>query len=330
MMGPRAVPYPRKDIISLRTILANLYPMVNDARLVVKDVELDQTRIGFDVKSINTWESILEYANQREKIDAVIARALQDFPEDKQLQRAKEQAPPPAIEGPETKQWNGPTGAGQLEKIIGAVSTLVSITYLEIGLQRSRAIVRLVFPDESSGTGFLIDGNTIVTNHHVLPDAAAARSSVAQFNYQLTAAGRSAKPVEFRLAPDQFFQTSKEDDWSAVRVEGDPAATWGALSLTRTSVKVGDRVNIIQHPGGGPKQMSLSANVVAFVGDGRVQYLTDTLPGSSGSPVFDKDWTIVALHHSGGWLTEPNAASKRTYYRNEGIAIDRIIDGLAR
>ena len=163
----------------------------------------------------------------------------------------------------------------------------------------------------------------------MLPDAEAARSSIAQFNYQLTAAGRNAPVEEFRLAPDTFFRTSKDDDWSAVRVAGDAVAKWGALPLAKTSVKVGDHVNIIQHPGGGPKQMSLIANVVAFVGGGRVQYLTDTLPGSSGSPVFDKEWNIVALHHSGGWLTEPNATSKRTYYRNEGIAIDRIIAGLA-
>jgi V8-like Glu-specific endopeptidase len=54
------------------------------------------------------------------------------------------------------------------------------------------------------------------------------------------------------------------------------------------------------------------ANAVVLVGEGRVQYLTDTLPGSSGSPVFDADWNVVALHHSGGWLKEPNAASKTT------------------
>ena len=59
-----------------------------------------------------------------------------------------------------------------------------------------------------------------------------------------------------------------------------------------------------------------------FVGEGRVQYLTDTLPGSSGSPVFDKDWRLVALHHSGGWITEPG--SKETFYRNEGIHVDRV------
>jgi Trypsin-like peptidase domain len=101
------------------------------------------------------------------------------------------------------------------------------------------------------------------------------------------------------------------------------------LPLRRASVQTGDHVNIIQHPGGGLKQISLFANVVVFVGGGRVQYLTDTLPGSSGSPVLNANWNVVALHHSGGWLIEPNTGSKTTYYRNEGIMIDRIIDGLA-
>jgi V8-like Glu-specific endopeptidase len=59
-----------------------------------------------------------------------------------------------------------------------------------------------------------------------------------------------------------------------------------------------------------------------------LQYLTDTLPGSSGSPVFDRDWNVVALHHSGGWLAEPGSSDKTTDYRNEGILIDVIMAGI--
>jgi len=57
-----------------------------------------------------------------------------------------------------------------------------------------------------------------------------------------------------------------------------------------------------------------------------VQYLTDTLPGSSGSPVFDKDWRLVALHHSGGWIPEPG--SRDRVFRNQGIHVDRVIEVL--
>ena len=31
----------------------------------------------------------------------------------------------------------------------------------------------------------------------------------------------------------------------------------------------------------------------------RVRYRTNTEEGSSGAPCFDKDWELVALHHSG-------------------------------
>jgi V8-like Glu-specific endopeptidase len=136
-----------------------------------------------------------------------------------------------------------------------------------------------------------------------------------------------AEVAEYALAPDEFFATSEKDDWTAVRVKGDPASRWGVLSFVSTKVAADDRVNIIQHAGGGSKQLSFYANVVVFVGEGRVQYLTDTLPGSSGSPVFDRDWRLVAVHHSGGWLVEPGSKDD-VYYRNEGILIDVVIAGL--
>ena len=99
--------------------------------------------------------------------------------------------------------------------------------------------------------------------------------------------------------------------------------------MSPAAVKAGDRVNIIQHPGGLAKRVSLISNVVVFVGGNRVQYLTDTEPGSSGSPVFDTQWNVVALHHSGGWLSEPGANDPaKQYYRNEGILIDVLIDSL--
>jgi hypothetical protein len=41
-------------------------------------------------------------------------------------------------------------------------------------------------------------------------------------------------------------------------------------------VQAGDFVNIIQHPDGGPKQITLYHNVITAVRDMLVQFLTDT------------------------------------------------------
>ena len=314
------------ELTSLNRILANLYPMIGDGVRVAKGVGLATAQIAFDNKAINNWFAIVQRAKQETKVDTLIAFALDENPGDEALLQAKQHAPPPPVEGPATTKWSG--APGQLEKILGDKSTLVPISYLELGVIRAKSVVRIKRADGSSGTGFMTAGGILITNNHVLPDDASMVGAVVQFNYQRTVAGLDAPFEEFSIDTAVPLRTSKDNDWSAVRIKGD-ASKWGELDMKPTTVKVGDHVNIIQHPGGAQKQISFVANVVAFVGGGRVQYLTDTLPGSSGSPVFDTDWNLIALHHSGGWLTEPNAVTKSTYYRNEGIAIDTIIQDLA-
>ena len=204
----------------------------------------------------------------------------------------------------------GADSASQLEAIVSNRSTLVPISYLEEGLIRARSVARIVRKDGGLGTGFLIEGNRLVTNNHVLSNEQAAATAVVQFNYQKTLDGLDAAFEEFRFKA-ATLKTSTEDDWSVVELDGDAAARWGALALNHVTPQVMDAVTIIQHAGGGPKQISYIANVVVFVDQSRVQYLTDTLPGSSGSPVFDRNWNVVALHHSGGWMPEPGSRSKQ-------------------
>ncbi len=319
-----------RTLSNLRDVLAGLYPTVQDARRVVEDAGLNPAFIAFNPKAVNNWFNILREAKKHHKVPEIIQVAYEEYPENEWLALAQ-QDNLSAIQGPDIREdvpWEGPDDADRLEKIIGTRSTLLPISFLEMGLLKARSVARIVLADGATGSGFLTDGNLLITNHHVLPTEGVAKEAVVQFNYQNTIKGLDAPAEEFRLAPQDTFVTSpkEKDDWTAVCVEGNPNEKWGALKLTRVDPQAQDRVNIVQHPGGGPKQIALYHNVVVFVGHNRLQYLTDTLPGSSGSPVFDSDWRVVALHHSGGWLREPG--SKRSYFRNEGIHINAIIEGL--
>ena len=62
---------------------------------------------------------------------------------------------------------------------------------------------------------------------------------------------------------------------------------------------IGQWVNIIQHPNGEPKQLVLRNNEIVDTLDYFLTYKTDTSPGSSGSPVYNDQWEVVALHHAG-------------------------------
>jgi V8-like Glu-specific endopeptidase len=229
-------------------------------------------------------------------------------------------------DGEEPLSWKGGLSRSAYEKLTGSQSTLLPISFLEIGLRKARAVAR-IRTSEGLGTGFLIsDTDIFLTNHHVLPTAELAESSKVQFNYQRTVSGLPAQAVEVGVASG-FFYTSKEDDWSVVKLTGNPSASFGFIELKPRKVSKNDFVNIVQHPGGEHKQIALYHNLVTFSDDSIVQYLTDTLPGSSGACVFNSDWDAVALHHSGGWITEPGLSSP--VLRNEGINITRVIMSLS-
>ena len=317
------------DLSNLNRLLADLYPSREESYFVVDRAGIPRAQISFSARAISNWYAILDQARKRNKVTNLIKAAREDFPENPHLERAEQGRLSPArspIEEAEDLGWKTEESPDALEKIMGDQSTLLPISFLAVGLERARSVTRVMRQDGASGSGFLISNNILVTNNHVLENEDVARSAIAQFNYEKTWRGLDIEPANFNLDPERGFATSKEDDWTLVRVQGDANASWGSLEVAEARVDKRDRVNIIQHPGGGPKQLALYHNVVAYADDKRIQYLTDTLPGSSGSPVFDSRWNLVALHHSGGWIREPGA--KRQVYRNEGININLVRQGL--
>jgi len=320
---------PRTSLPHLRRLFASLYPTAADQRRLASEAQLVLGAIPLGSSAYNDWHQILTYAHNNAALGRLVELAREEYPENEPLAALADGRAPCLVDGSDFA-WKGPKNAKPLlEQMVSGRCSFVPVAHLQAGLQRARAVAKVVRDDAGTGTGFLVAGDRFVTTHHVLPDPNICDMATLIFNYQKRPDGLDEPTRTYRLAPSAFFRTNEGDDWTVVAVEGSPESEWGAISLGPASIRAGDLVNIIQHPGGAPKQMSLTFETVAYVGDGRVQYLTDTMPGSSGAPVFDRFWSLVAVHHSGGWITEPGSTQTKVYYRNQGILVDRLLAGLS-
>lgn len=235
----------------------------------------------------------------------------------------------PVANAPQPTAWHGrETDESLLEKVFGE-NTLRPIAFLAQGLQVARSVAYIGVRDGAamwSGTGFLISRDLLVTNNHVLSSADLLPDTVVRFNYEEDFDGSAQVVSEFRSKNDGIFHTDKALDVTIVQLNDNPGERWGWIPPHVGRVARGDRVNIIQHPGGLPKQVAMQNNFVEYADADIVQYITATQRGSSGSPVFDDAWRLVGLHHAGGYMQEPG--SSRRYFRNEGIRFGRILAAL--
>ena len=213
-----------------------------------------------------------------------------------------------------------------LEKIIG-MNNLKEIAWMEQGLQCARSVCRIITP-LGAGTGFLIAPDLVMTNNHVLSNPDTARLSKAEFNYQHDVTGALLPTYRYNFDPDRFHTSpTRTFDYTIVGLrprQGLPElASWGQLTLNPNADLVpNEHVTIIQHPNGAPKQIAVTANQVVGLWEYRLQYSTDTMPGSSGSPVFNDLWQVIAIHHAGGDLQANDQGERR--FVNEGILMSAI------
>lgn len=248
----------------------------------------------------------------------------------------------------------GMTGDVALERFLGT-NDLMGVAFLEVGLRVSRSIAR-IWVDVAGGrpaaygTGFMASPRLLITNHHVLGDASTANRSLAEFDYERRADGAIVPTTTFRLQPETFFYADRELDYAVVAVQtastvGRPLGDFGYNRLSEDEGKAiaAQWANIIQHPSGEPKQVSLRENQIIDVLANFLHYKSDTAPGSSGAPVYNDRWEAVALHHCGvpkknedgvllavdGSPWTPDMGETRIcWIANEGVRISRIIGHL--
>ncbi len=251
-----------------------------------------------------------------------------------------------------------PQPVGQLERIIHQ-DDLLAFGWLNGAVAVGTAVARLVVPRYEHGTAVLWPGSDkavvfkgtawllgpqhIITNHHVInarsesePIASEsdlhlqARATRVQFDYDFDGADETDTPVEDLVA---WYAWDKKPalDYAilklAERSRRRPLTLApGSLAALQGTVMP---VNIIQHPNGNPKAIGVRNNLTSTLEDHELRYFTDTMRGSSGSPVCNDLWQVVALHRAEYRLASAvNFQGKDTAWVNRGVRIDRLVDHL--
>jgi endonuclease G len=254
--------------------------------------------------------------------------------------------PPPAVSSP-------PAVGTQQERVL-FVSELLPLGFLEGAGRTGKSVVRLIVPRFNSGqpfnqpasdeqvqyygTGWLIGPKHVITNHHVinardpgepLADASdfacQARKTTVQFDYDNeNSAGEKFAVAQLSAADAKLDFAILELDREAGR---SPLSIWGKpIELTAASRLP---LNIIQHPGGQPKQMAIRNNLAAAISGSDLAYYTETNGGSSGSPVCNDRWQVLALHRSATMtLGKFTYQGKETAWINTGTLMRPIVDQL--
>lgn len=325
----------RVEVQEIHKLFAKMYYREDDVIRLIQRSEMPVEEIKWGTSMLTAWHDIMEKAQDRGKLRTVIEAILSDSSKSEYRNRILElvaDKPVVAIANDENIDWRPDEikDSDQLERIIGQRSNLLDISFLKEGLRVSKAVARITvaFSDGTYyGTGFLIKENCILTNHHVLFNHAArdekASSVDIRFDYERGELGGLSPIYEVQGVVGSIIG-DKQHDWAIINTMEQVDGQYPCLKLGGKMPSMDDRVYIIQHPNGAVKQIGMHNNIVRYVDNKVVQYWTDTEGGSSGSPVFNSKWEVVALHQ--GW--EVAGTVFRKEYRNQGINIDRVIEGL--
>ena len=223
----------------------------------------------------------------------------------------------------------GLTGGGAYETVLGA-ETFEGVRWLQAALERAESIALVSdTTGRALGTAFVvraadcgIDGPEdelfLLTNSHVIsPDEGAVLPGDAL--------------ITFESRPDVSYQVQGAIVWNspivdldATLVRTDPPLTEHTpMPIAGALPAIESRVYIIGHPSGRPLSFSIYDNQLLNAPAPLLHYRTPTEGGSSGSPVFNRQWQLIGLHHAGN-LSVTVPGRDGLHASNEGIMFEAI------
>ena len=228
----------------------------------------------------------------------------------------------------------------------------VWLSFFSRGLAAARSVGRVVLlagggePVRPAGTGVLVAPALLLTNNHVVWDGERAAAMSVELGYDYDDTGAALPFQACRLEPHRCFWTDEELDFTVVAVAdldgrppGDKYGVTPLIEPTGKALKT-EILNVIHHPGGERKRLSIRENRLVAEDELWLRYASDTSRGSSGAPVFNDQWEMVALHHGGVSVRDAGGAQlsragqrwtenvgdeAKAYLANEGARVSRIV-----
>ncbi|MFI9816420.1 endonuclease [Saccharothrix variisporea] len=210
-----------------------------------------------------------------------------------------------AVEGGASALRSGPREL-DLDRLLGR-NGVVDTGFLDCGLAAARAVGRVRVAGRCA-TGVLVSPVLLLTTNTALPSVTDAARAEVEFD-----------DVATGLCPERFFVTDLVLDFTVVAVREGTLPPHLRLVEHEGKAILGERLTSVRFPADGPKQFGLREHVLVDVLDNYVHYE----PGSevSGGPIFNDQWEVVALHHSG-------VASGSAWTAGEGVRISRVLRSL--
>lgn len=232
------------------------------------------------------------------------------------------------------------------EKVLGTESYRTYKWYLT-GAQRCQLVARIgIDASQGHGTGFVLrgsalaprfgDGLVVLTNAHVVSDDPAVRKQHGALSPDDAVVSFEAQGAEeYRVAELLWSSPPEALDATILRLEAAEALEerlkdkLARIAKNPPAIEATARAYVIGHPLGGSLSLSLQDNVLLDYEKPRLHYRTPTEGGSSGSPVFNRQWDLIGLHHAGSETMPRLNGQPGTYPANEGIWLQAIIEALA-
>jgi V8-like Glu-specific endopeptidase len=330
----------------LHIVLCQLYPTGKGAAFAAIQAGLDGSYVNADQAAYIVWKEILDLAAGSRKVRSLVERVrdLQpDSPRRPFLNAVLESSEPPYAGEPRgllgaPRFVTGSDDVTEREALlfhddltlpIGRIPWLIAVLQKLEALGPSVCRLEVSSGDERQlGSGFRIGSDLLLTNWHVVTFSdSTTRKVVAEFGYEDDGRG-GGKASQVMPCDVSSVRSDEAADWAVIKVAVPLPDSIPIIKLSESAdPEINGTAFIIQHPGGERKRVSYVRNQITSCSDQVVHYLCDTQTGSSGSPVFDDNGRLIALHHAGGRPQE--VAGKPPLAKNEGIRIAAVRKGLS-